>query len=77
MTILTPKECNYLLPDQANMFQSERELCAGMKHDFPKYMVFNREFVKKKKGQKIYKFKLEGTKIDKVIVQLPENFQFI
>jgi len=71
LSILSIKDCG-LFNTSLLSFSAQEELCAGLKHEYPKYRIFNRQFVKRVKGKKVYKFVYKGAKRSKLDA-LPEH----
>jgi len=71
LSILSIRDCG-IFNSTFLSFSANDELCAGLKHEYPKYKVYDRKFVKKRRGKRVYKFVYKGSKRTKLDV-LPEH----
>jgi len=71
LSILSIRDCG-IFNSTILSFSEKDELCAGLKHEYPKYKIFDRQFVKKVEGKKVYDFVYKGAKRTKLDA-LPEH----
>ena len=65
LSILPDRHCK-VFNTKTLSYDGKHELCAAMKHKFPKYKIFERKFKGRKGKQKQYLYKFRGAKTEKV-----------